>query len=104
MLPALEVLTTGLPGKSLVYYYYLHFIAEETGAHRGELPRVTYLAWGNQNLKSKLDAKSYVHITVLNDGLCLCAQSFSHVKLCHPMDCSLPSSSVCRIFQARIVE
>ena len=28
----------------------------------------------------------------------------SHVRLCNPMDCSLPGSSVLRIFQARILE
>ena len=33
----------------------------------------------------------------------LCAQSFSHVQLCNPMDCSLPGSSVHGIFQARII-
>ena len=28
----------------------------------------------------------------------------SHVRLCNPMDCSLPGSSIHRIFQARILE
>ena len=32
------------------------------------------------------------------------AQVLSHVWLCNPMDCSLPGSSVCGIFQARILE
>ena len=30
--------------------------------------------------------------------------SFSHVRLCNPMDCSLPGSSVHGILQARILE
>ena len=34
----------------------------------------------------------------------LCTQVLSHVWLCNPMDCSLPGSSVCGIFQARILE
>ena len=34
----------------------------------------------------------------------LCAQVLSHVWLCNPMDCNLPGSSVCGIFQARILE
>ena len=29
---------------------------------------------------------------------------FSHVRLCDPMDCSLPGSSVHGIFQARVLE
>ena len=32
------------------------------------------------------------------------AQSLSHVRLCNPMDCSLPDSSVHGIFQVRILE
>ena len=31
-------------------------------------------------------------------------KSLSHVRLCNPMDCSLPGSSVHGIFQARILE
>ena len=31
-------------------------------------------------------------------------KSLSHVRLCNPMDCSLPGSSIHRIFQARILE
>ena len=33
-----------------------------------------------------------------------CPQLLCHVPLCDPMDCSLPGSSVHRIFQARIME
>ena len=33
-----------------------------------------------------------------------CAQSLSRVRLCDPMDCSLPGFSVHRISQARILE
>ena len=36
--------------------------------------------------------------------LAMCAQLLSHVQLCDPMNCSLPSSSVHGIFQARILE
>ena len=32
------------------------------------------------------------------------AQSLSHIRLCDLMDCSLPGSSVCGIFRARILE
>ena len=36
---------------------------------------------------------------------CMCAQSFQLcLTLCHPMDCSLPGSSVYGIVQARILE
>ena len=31
-------------------------------------------------------------------------KSLSHVRLCDPMDCSLPGSSVHGIFQARVLE
>ena len=31
-------------------------------------------------------------------------KSLSHVQLCDPMDCSLPGSSIHRIFQARVLE
>ena len=31
-------------------------------------------------------------------------KSLSHVRLCNPMDCSLPGSSIHGIFQARILE
>ena len=34
----------------------------------------------------------------------MCAQLLSHVRLCDPMDCSLPGSSVHGILQARILE
>ena len=35
---------------------------------------------------------------------CMKVKSESEVQLCDPMDCSLPGSSVDRIFQARILE
>ena len=35
-------------------------------------------------------------------AFCVCAQSC--LTLCNPMDCSLPGSSICGIFQARILE
>ena len=38
------------------------------------------------------------------ESLCVCAQSLSCVRLCHPMDCSPPGSSVHEILQARILE
>ena len=41
------------------------------------------------------------HIFVCACG-CVCAQS--HLTLCKPIDCSLPGSSVCGIFQAKILE
>ena len=31
-------------------------------------------------------------------------KSLSHVRLCDPMDCSLPGSSIHRIFQAGVLE
>ena len=34
----------------------------------------------------------------------VCVQSVSRVRLCHPMDCSCPGSSVHGILQARILE
>ena len=39
--------------------------------------------------------------------LCMCAcmlSRFSHVRLCDPVDCSSPGSSVHGIFQARVLE
>ena len=33
-----------------------------------------------------------------------CAWSLSRIRLCDPMDCSLPGSTVHEIFQARILE
>ena len=36
--------------------------------------------------------------------MCVCAQLLSHIWLCEPLDCSPPGSSVCRIFQARILQ
>ena len=36
--------------------------------------------------------------------VCLCAQSLSRVRLCNPIDCSPPGSSVHGIFQAGILE
>ena len=37
------------------------------------------------------------------NNLCVGAQMVTCVRLCNPMDCSLPGSSVCGIFQARIL-
>ena len=36
--------------------------------------------------------------------VCVCAQSLSRVRLCNPIDCSPPGSSVHGTFQARILE
>ena len=40
--------------------------------------------------------------------VCMCARARTRAQscltLCDPMDCSLPGSSVCEIFQARILE
>ena len=47
----------------------------------------------NMRFKHALNMHTCVHV---------CAQSCP--ALCHPMDCSLPSSSVCGIFQARMLE
>ena len=37
-------------------------------------------------------------------SVCLHAQSLSHVRLCSPMNCSQPGSSVHGVLQARILE
>ena len=37
-------------------------------------------------------------------SVCVCVQLLSYVRLCDPMDCSPPGSSVYGIFQARILE
>ena len=48
---------------------------------------------------------SLPHLQGLCPGLCVCAQLLSCVHLfCDPMDCSPPSSSVHRIFKARILK
>ena len=39
------------------------------------------------------DKKIYKKIVYIYDCLC-CSQSLSHVRLCDPMDCSLPGSSI----------
>ena len=36
-------------------------------------------------------------------AVCVCVQSFSHVRLCDPVDGSLPGSPVHGILQARIL-
>ena len=36
--------------------------------------------------------------------VCVCVHAQSCLTLCDPVDCSLPGSSVCGIFQARILE
>ena len=43
----------------------------------------------------------YTHLSQLMMGLLSC---FSHVRLCKPMDCNLPGSSVHEILQARVLE
>ena len=41
----------------------------------------------------------------MSNSLYVCMLScFSHVRLCDPVDCSLPGSSVHEILQARILE
>ena len=42
----------------------------------------------------------YTHIMLM----CVHAQLFSHVRLCDPIYCSLPCSSIYRILQPRILE
>ena len=48
--------------------------------------------------------KSFIGIIGIGMWPCMCGLTQSHAILCDPMDCSLPSSSVCGIFQARILE
>ena len=48
--------------------------------------------------------KSFIGIIEIGMWPCMCGLTQSHAILCDPMDCSLPSSSVCGIFQARILE
>ena len=43
-------------------------------------------------------------ISLQSKGLSSEVKTLSHVRLCDPMDCSLPSSSIHRILQARILE
>ena len=38
-------------------------------------------------------------VTLWAVGLCVCVWSLSSIRLCNPMDCSLPGSSVHEIFQ-----
>ena len=47
---------------------------------------------------------SFIGIIGIGMWPCMCGLTQSHAILCDPMDCSLPSSSVCGIFQARILE
>ena len=51
-----------------------------------------FLTWV---LKELLDQK---------ERLCMCSVAHSCLALCHPMDCSLPASSVHGIFQPRLLE
>ena len=45
-----------------------------------------------------------MHICI-NQSICACMPShFSHIRLCDPMDCSIPGSSVYGIFQAGTLE
>ena len=45
------------------------------------------------------------HLKIYNVHVCVCAKSLqSCPTLCDPMDCSLPGSSVHKIFQARTLE
>ena len=48
---------------------------------------------------------SLVHTAmILTWYVCVCVQVISHVQLCDPTGCSMPSSSVHEILQARILE
>ena len=47
----------------------------------------------------------YGRVQIRSLVICVCAQSLSHIRLfATTMDYSLPGSSVCGIFQARILE
>ena len=52
-------------------------------------------------LGGKSQAQRYIWYVCVS---CSHAQSLSHVRLCDPLDCSPPGSSVHRISQARILE
>ena len=45
-----------------------------------------------------------IHCNMVGMNLTVKVKSLSLVQLCDPMDCSLPGSSVHRIFQARVLE
>ena len=69
--------------------------------------RITILTF----LKHPLCAKYFKHLIILTLGqsyVCVCVCVYSIIQLCltlcHPMDCSLPGSSVHGILQARTLE
>ena len=53
--------------------------------------------------KNTIGWVAYKQISISNGSACMLSH-FSRVRLCNPMDCSPPGSSVCRIFQTRILE
>ena len=54
-------------------------------------------------ISSKLSSDSFVQCS-WRYHVSMYVQSLSHVRLCNPMDCSPPGSSVHEVFQARILE
>ena len=60
---------------------------------------------GFKDWKSHVWKRAFVCVCVCSHlALPACKCSLSHVRLCDPMDCSPPGSSVHGIFQARILE
>ena len=46
----------------------------------------------------------YQEMSFYSSGVCICLCAQSCLTLCHPVDCSPPGSSICGIFQTRILE
>ena len=70
----------------------------------------TFIVWtsqcgsGTPKVPKTLPRSSYDHNSFHNN-VCMCAQSLQSCQtLCNPRDCSPPGSSVCGIFQERILE
>ena len=104
LLTCLLVSTTGLPMSLHAYHIHwkiLSVICLNVGGSLLQInlilmsPHLFFLSWLlHSSSSSRILLLSHFSDTTSN----------SHVRLCNPMDCSLSSSSVHRILQARILE
>ena len=86
-----------------LFLWVINFVKQNRSFRKKMCPRTSKQSWGPGEQKSQTGLYG-------NHRISFCyhpnwkGNSLSHVRLCSPIDCSSPGSSVRGIFQARILE
>ena len=93
-----------LPGPSIHGILQARILERVPSPSPRDLPDPAIELWSSElqadSLQSEQPGKPSLYIYIYEK---VKAKSFSHVRLCDPMDCSLPRPSIHGIFQARVL-